>query len=587
MTRHWSVRSAALAATAFLAAGVLAACSGSGGGGDGGSSSSGAHSVLTVATGSAGTFADNFSPFSPSHEDPAWGMIYEPLFFFNTAKSGDVKPWLGTKYAWSNGGKTLTVQLRHGVKWTDGKPFTSSDVVFSYDMAVHSTALNIYGLPLASVSADGTYGVTINFTKPAYSYAYYALGRQLIVPKHVWQSVSNPSTDLNEHPVGTGAYELSNFSSQAMTFTANPHYYMPGLPKFKTIRFVSFNSNTSSDAAIENGTIDWAGSFIPSIKKLYLARDPKYVVSDIPLATAFLVPNVAKGPTASLAVRQAISTAIDRNYISKTVYSGYATPSNPEALILPNYKAQLDPSLAGASFPAASASKAKSILTKAGIKTPVNITVDMVSGYTDYLSVLQIMQSELKPAGINLTIAQPAFATFTADQSTGNFQMLIASYGYTPDPYSYYYQLLDSAVAPAIGKPDSVGDYNRYKNAGVDTALSQIAATNDKATQNQAFYKIENTFAQQLPDIPLFNSQNEIEFNGHVVSNIPAVSNPYAAPAVYIQPDIGWVAMHLTPAKYRRAGWVADRRPASRSEKGGPGCAFSPASSASTWWPPG
>jgi peptide/nickel transport system substrate-binding protein len=172
-----------------------------------------------------------------------------------------------------------------------------------------------------------------------------------------------------------------------------------------------------------------------------------------------------------------------------------------------------------------------------------------VSGYTDYLSVLQIIQSELKPAGINLTIAQPAYATFIADQSTGNFQMLIASYGYTPDPYSYYYQLLDSAIAPPIGKPDSVGDYNRYKNAAVDTALSQIAATSDKSSQNKAFHTIENAFAQQLPDIPLFNSQNEIEFNGHVVTNYPTVSNPYAAPAVYIQPDIGWVAMNLTPTK--------------------------------------
>ena len=552
MTRHWNIRSAALAATAFVTAGVLAACGGSSGGKSGGnSSSSGQSGTLTVTTGSAGTFADNFNLFSPAVEDPTNGMIYEPLFFYNTAKSGDVKPWLGTKFAWSNGGKTLTVQLRHGVKWTDGKPFTSADVVYTYNLAIHNAAANKFGLPLASVAANGTYGATINFTKAAYSSAYYALGRVEMLPKHIWQSdsIKTITTSLNTHPVGTGAYELSNFSSQAMTFTANPHYYMPGLPKFKTIRFVSFNSNTSSDAAIENGTIDWAGSFIPSIKKLYLARDPKNVVSDIPLATAFLVPNVAKGPTASLAVRQAISTAIDRNYISNTVYSGYATPSNPEALILPNYKAQLDPSLASASFPTPSASKAKSILTRAGIKTPVNITVDMVSGYTDYLSVLQIIQSELKPAGINLTIAQPAYASFIADQSTGNFQMLIASYGYTPDPYSYYYQLLSSAVAPAIGKPDSVGDYNRYRNAGVDTALSQIAATNDKSTQNQAFYKIENTFAQQLPDIPLFNSQNEIEFNGHVVSNIPTVSNPYAAPAVYIQPDIGWVAMHLTPAK--------------------------------------
>lgn len=254
------MRSIAAVAAAFVTAGTLAACGSSGSAG--GASSPGTSGVLTVSTGSPGTFADNFSPFSPTHEDPAWGMIYEPLFFFDTAKSGVIDPWLGTSYAWSNGGRTVTVQLRHGVKWTDGQPFTSADVVFTLDQALHSAALNVYGIPLASVSADGTYAVTINFTKPAYSEAYYALGRELILPKHIWASIADPATYLNEHPVGTGAYELSSFSTAAMTFTANPHYYMPGLPKFKTVRWLAYNSNTSSAAAIQDGTIDWSGDYI-------------------------------------------------------------------------------------------------------------------------------------------------------------------------------------------------------------------------------------------------------------------------------------------------------------------------------------
>ena len=137
-------------------------------------------------------------------------MIYEPLFFYDTAKAGQITPWLGTSYAWSNGGQTLTVQLKHNVQWTDGKPFTSADVVFTFNQALHSTALNKFALPLASVSADGTLRVTINFTKVAYTDAYYALGRVEILPEHIWKSVpTNPATFLNEHPVGTGAYILT------------------------------------------------------------------------------------------------------------------------------------------------------------------------------------------------------------------------------------------------------------------------------------------------------------------------------------------------------------------------------------------
>jgi peptide/nickel transport system substrate-binding protein len=547
-SRPWRVR--AIAATATVAAaGLLAACGSSSGSGSAsaGSSKSGPTGILTVATG-ATAYPDDFNLYSPNAEDATNGMIYEPLFFYDTAKAGDIKPWLGTSYAWSAGGKTLTVQLRHGVKWTDGKPMTSADVVFTFDQALHTTALNKFGLPLASVSADGTYGVKINFTKPAYTDAYYALGRVEILPQHIWQSIKNPATFLNQHPVGTGAYIVTKFSPQAFELTANPHYYMPGLPHFKTVRFLSYSGNTTLDAAISAGQLDWSGAFIPNIKKTYLAKDPKFVVSDIPLATTFLVPNMATGPTTKLAIRQALSTAVNRSFISTTVYDGYAPASNPEALITPNYNSVLDPKLAQATFAGSGAAAAKHILTQAGIATPLKLTVKMVAGYTDYLSDLQIIQQELKPAGIDLSIDQEAYTAFISDQDNGNFQLLMDSFGYTPDPWSYYYSLLDSTIAPAIGKADTVGNFGRYHNAQVDSLLSQIGGTTDAAAQKTAFAKIENIFTRDTPLIPLWESQDEIEFNGHFVSNIPTVSNPYGAPAVYIQPDMGWIAARLVPA---------------------------------------
>jgi peptide/nickel transport system substrate-binding protein len=534
------------AGAAVVTAGVLAACGGSSGGNSSASSSSGPSGVLTVATGQP-SYADDFNMFSPNQQDATNGMIYEPMFFYNTVKTGDIKPWLGSTYAWSNGGKTLTVQLKHNVKWTDGKPFTSADVVYTFDLAMKSAALNKYALPLASVSADGTYGATLNFTKAAYTDGYYALGRVEILPQHIWKSISNPTTFLNEHPVGTGAYILTKFSPQVFELTANPHYYMPGLPHFKTVRFIGYSGNTTMDAAIEAGQLDWTGAFIPDIKKTYLAKDPNFVVSDIPLATNFLMPNMATGPTTKLAVRQAISAALDRTSISNTVYNGYAPPSNPEALITPNYNSVLDPTLASASFSSPNAATAKNILTNAGVATPLTLTVKMVAGYTDYLSALQIMQQELKPAGINLVIDQEAYTAFTSDQDNGNFQLVIAGFGFTPDPWSYYYSLLDSSIAPAIGTADTVGNYGRYRNPQVDSLLGQIADTMDTSVQNPAFYKIENIFAQQLPLIPLYEAQNEIEFNGHQVGNIPTTANPYGAPAVYIQPDIGWIAARLLP----------------------------------------
>ncbi|HEX3790298.1 MAG TPA: ABC transporter substrate-binding protein [Pseudonocardiaceae bacterium] len=514
--------------------------------------------MVTVTTGSTGAFVDNFNPYSPNVQDAANGMIYEPMFYFNTLKTDDITPWLGTSYTWSNGGRTLQFQLRHNVTWTDGKPFTSADVVFTLNLALHNQALNKYALPLADVTANGPYALTVDFTKPAYEDLYYVAGKVGIVPQHIWQSIPNPTTWQNPKPVGTGAYELSKISSQSEEFTANPHYYQPGLPKVKELRFLAFSGNESADAAIVSGQVDWAGGFIPNIKTAYVAHDPKYTLVNLPLATNVLIPNYVSGPTAQLPVRQAISAALDRDFISNTVYDGETPPSNPEALLTPNFSSVLDPALAGSKLGGPNVAKAKGILQAAGYHlganqifvgpdgAPLNITIKVISGYTDYVSTLQIVVQELKAAGINLTVDGQSYAAFTADQDTGNFQLIINAFGFTPSPYSYYDEMLDSSIAPPIGQTDTVGNYGRYHNDQVNSLLTDIANHQDETSALPDFYQIEQIVTQDIPVIPLFEAQDEIEFNGHHVTGFPTQQNPYAAAAVYMQPDIGWVAMRLS-----------------------------------------
>src|SRR5215469_2277890 len=91
-------QSTACAVIVVVLAGVLAACGGgSGGAGSGGSGASG---TVTAALGNSSPFVANFNPFSPSVENPAFGMIYEPLMFFDTAQSGNVQSWLAKSYTW-------------------------------------------------------------------------------------------------------------------------------------------------------------------------------------------------------------------------------------------------------------------------------------------------------------------------------------------------------------------------------------------------------------------------------------------------------------------------------------------------------
>jgi peptide/nickel transport system substrate-binding protein len=565
MTRHWlSARTgrrrthvAALAAAA-IAVGVLAACSSSPSASP--STSSGPSGTVTGTFGSGASFVADFNPFSPSAEDPTYGMIYEPLMFFDTAKAGTVDPWLATSYSWGSGGKSITFQLRHGVEWNDGTAFTASDVAYTFNLIKSNSALNQYGLPIASATASGPYTVTVSFTSSVYTDLYYIAGKVDILPQHIWSKITDPATWTDPNPVASGAYTVSKVTPQVLELTANRHYYLPGLPKVKTYEFLTYSGNTTMDAAVEGGTLGWSGAYIPNINKLYTARNPKDALVDLPLATDFLIPNMVKGPTTSLAVREAISDAIDRGFISQSVYNGYAPASNPEGLLLPNFKDVASPATLSGSFGGANPAESKSILTAAGYKmqsdgvfntpsgTPLNIDVKVVTGYTDYLSILQILVPELKAAGINLTVTTEAYSVWSSDQDTGNFQLLISNAGYTPVPYSYYYSLLDSAVTKPLGTSESVGDFGRYDNATVNSLLNTIAGATDTTTQDNAFYQIESIFAAQLPDIPLFDAQDEIEFDGTMVTGYPTSSDPYAGAAIWLSPDNGWVADRLVPA---------------------------------------
>ena len=86
------------------------------------------------------------------------------------------------------------------------------------------------------------------------------------------------------------------------------------------------------------------------------------------------------------------------------------------------------------------------------------------------------------------------------------------------------------------------GNVIAIQNVGFDVARGEIVGlVGDNGAGKSTLVKIMNGFYSP--------GHGEIEFNGNVVTNYPSLSNPYAAPAVYIQPDVGWVAMHLTPVK--------------------------------------
>ncbi|MBO0777040.1 MAG: ABC transporter substrate-binding protein, partial [Actinobacteria bacterium] len=180
-----------LALAGVLAIGV-AACASSG---NGGSKQSATGKPLVVETTPLSPMTDTFSPFSATstgYETHAVALYNEPLFIFNNLRPTQAPvPVLATAYKWSNGGKTLTLTTRQGVKWNDGKPFSASDVAFTFNLLAKNPGLNVVGTPLpASATASGN-TVTLTFSAPQYA-NLFLIGQVNIVPEHIWAHVGDP-----------------------------------------------------------------------------------------------------------------------------------------------------------------------------------------------------------------------------------------------------------------------------------------------------------------------------------------------------------------------------------------------------------
>ena len=112
---------------------------------------------VTISNEQGATWTCGYNPFNASLVDWSFGPIYEPLVFVDALKSGGATPWLASKYAWSNHNKTITFTIRPGVKWSDGKPLTAGDVLFTFNLMKKYPATDLQAVwsVLKSVTRKG------------------------------------------------------------------------------------------------------------------------------------------------------------------------------------------------------------------------------------------------------------------------------------------------------------------------------------------------------------------------------------------------------------------------------------------------
>ncbi len=533
-----------------------------------GASASAAKSHVLTEEGNVGvTFTDNFNPFNSNSlvaQMSIKSLTYEPLIEFDYLKANTQYPWLATGYTWTNGGRTLTFALRHGVTWSDGKPFTAADVAYTFNLIGQSPAANYSGVPAMTspAIAKGNYTVVLNFAAPEYQDITGIAGSTLIVPEHIWSKIANPAKVVITNPVGTGPYVLKNYSSQLVSYTANPKYW-GGTPAATQVNIPSYSSNSSAATALANHQLDWAGNDIANIKALFVNKDPAtnhyYFAGGNTVTLIFNT--TGTGPLTDPAVRAAISAGINRTALGVEGESGYELPATSSSgLILPNQGAFQSSSSANDLSPTSNAAKVTSLLTADGYAKASNgmwekngqeitFNIEDPTAYSDYYADAQLISNSLQALGINATVDGVQASQWYSDLSAGTFQSAIHWGAGGANPFVQYQNWLDYNTFVAPNPTNASGDFGRYKSTAAESALKKLETTSptNAAAVKSATEALGNILTTQVPVAPLlygadWNVYSTAHFTGWVTA-----ANPYADPSPS-DPELPLILMHLKTA---------------------------------------
>jgi peptide/nickel transport system substrate-binding protein len=283
--------------------------------------------TLTVLVGGAlGGWPSGLDPVT-SHTTLADAQLLNAVYgeLFEVGAHNRVLPDLATDYSITNGGKTLTIDLRHGVSFSDGTAFNASAVVYNFNrsLADLTSASNPPWPPHAAVSAPDPYTVVVQFSAPD-----GAALEQLLNTNLTWIASPTALKNLGEQrfsvaPVGAGPFEVeSDTLSTKLVLKKNPNYWEKGHPYLDGLTFATVANDESALEDLQaHDAQAYLGMGTPQLVHAYksagftVTADPGSAVVDIELENGF-------APFNNIKAREALYYAIDAATLNKKLYNG-------------------------------------------------------------------------------------------------------------------------------------------------------------------------------------------------------------------------------------------------------------------------
>jgi len=432
--------------------------------------------------------------------------IFEGLTKINEDFS--ITPLLADKWSFSPDLKMLTFNLKKGVKFQDGEPFSSRDVKFSFERYAAKDSTNkekAFFASIESIDASDPDVAVLKFKDPSFD-ALFHLGQNTAIVID-----ERSAADEANHPVGTGPYKLSAWNKgSSVTLEKWDGFRDAGKIAIAHATFRFISDPSAEVAAVLAGDVD----DFPRVATMNLAQfqsDPRFqVMIGGTEGKTIMAMNNKKKPLDDLRVRQAIAYAIDRKAIIDGAMNGLGTPIGSH--LTPNDPGYVD--LTG-QYPH-DPEKSKALLKAAGVKLPLELTLTLPP--PPYArSGGEIAAAELAEVGIQAKIENVEWAQWISNVYTAkNYDLTIIS----------HVEPLDIGI---YARP---GYYFNYDDPQFDAIIARLSAAPDIDAYKKALVEAQHNLADHCVNAFLFQLANVVIADANlkgVWKNAPIFANDLSA----------------------------------------------------------
>ena len=451
---------------------------------------------------------DTFDP-QVCYDATCWDnmqMLFDRLYDYRT-NTTDLEPEAAASMPQqSDGGKVYTVAIRPGMTFDNGKPVTAADFVYTFSRICNpATKSPVVGFwlvvqgcsafskhPVGAVSglkALSTDKLQITLTQPDAAFKYVlAMPHASVIP-------AGSGAQQAQHPLGSGPFEMVSYTpGQSIVLKRNPHYWNKSLPHVSGVNEALGTSPTVQLLELEKGQIDLMGDPLPNSDYLNVVNN-KSLASQVlhrnSLDTYFLTMNTHVKPFNNPLVREAVSYAINRQFLLKTV-NGQGSPAT--GFIPPGVIGYSSTDLVRS----LDVTKAKSLLAQAGY--PHGFSTTLYSWNTQpWTNLDPAIQQQLAAIGINVKVDPLQESTFftlagTPGKAPMTLTFWVADY---PDGSDFFQALLSCAAAIPGGQ-----NYSFYCNHTVDSQVSKGLA--DPVNAQTDYVQAAKDMLADNPIVPLY-----------------------------------------------------------------------------------